>query len=49
MEDEAKETGVEETTPESANTELEDRRYPPEFVDYGQAPKLIDRDEVYVH
>lgn len=25
------------------------KEYPPGFVEYGEAPQLIDRDEVWVH
>lgn len=29
--------------------ESPERTYPPGFVRYGEAPQLIDRDEVWVH
>ena len=34
---------------EKASSEPKEKERAPDFVDYGEAPKRIDRDEVYVH
>lgn len=39
----------EEEAKKMMGEESPERTYPPGFVRYGEAPQLIDRDEVWVH
>lgn len=47
MKDERKKP--DEKPEEKASSEPKEKERAPDFVDYGDAPKMIDRDEVYVN